>query len=375
MKALAGSILLFAFASMALAASPDHAPTLADLQRQAKADVAKEFDGLPVLPPCDVTQAITLSLRHGKLHVDTNLVAAGVGYRALKLKGLPGLAKMQVIAHTVIGGADSPQNIRFIYRDLTVPGALCVGTEVFSGSDLVQVAQDSDLNDGSSTSVQYVQSSADGPEAAVLYLQFPEENPNDAIKPRRLTDSSLPELCRDYPQEVNQHLRPIFRLLGQEAAAFSVEPPVAWQVLGSHWTPDAATVAAADDAVLRLGADSFQKREDAMRDLHALGQPAAVYLMNRAEEHLTPEQSMRLDLFLSPYRPLSDDEAARLASDPDFLLDCLYCDDGTLRQLALDQLRRAVAKPVSVDMKSDAASRQAQIEGLRQSLEESATRP
>jgi hypothetical protein len=376
MKAFAPLLLpLFLLTSTALAGDPDAPATLADLRRSEAADVAKEFVGLPVMPPCDASRAITFTLRHGKLHVDTSISAAGVGYRQVKLNGLPGIARVQVIARSTVGTADSPQNIRFVYRDLTQPGALLVGTEVYSGTDLVQVSQDADLNDGSSTSVQYVQASADGPQSVSLYLQFPAENPGDAVKPRHLTGWSLSQLCRDYPEEINRHLRPIFRMLHQEPAAFEVEPAVAWQILGSHWTPDRATAAAADDAVARLGADSYQQREDAMRDLHALGQPAAVYLMNRAESRLTPEQSMRLDLFLSVYRPLSEDQAERLASDPEFLLDCLYCSDATLRQLAVDQLAQTMGKPVGLDVNANSASLRAAVLSLRESLEAAATRP
>ena len=78
--------------------------------------------------------------------------------------------------------------------------------------------------------------------------------------------------------------------------------------------------------------------------MHSLGEPAALFLHAANRRGWTPEQTARIDHFLSEYFTLSDEQAKKLGRDVDFLLDCLASDDPDLRAAALDQLAQQRAR-------------------------------
>ena len=248
-------------------------------------------------------------------------------FRSLRLGGLPGVAKVEVVSGETIRRAGTDNFIQLGYHDLGVPGTVAVHTQILSGPDLVHVARDVEYPDGSTLSVQLVQAAAEGPESVNLYIQHVSDEPKTSDINLHLTAGSFPELCRLHPKETDAYLRPIFRTLRQEHAAFRVDEKSAWEVLADGWTPPADVAAAVEKALPRLASDAYQDREAAVEDLQKLGEPAAVYLMHADRKRLTLEQAMRVDLFLAPYRPLARDQAAKLRDDPDFLVDCLYVDN------------------------------------------------
>jgi hypothetical protein len=88
--------------------------------------------------------------------------------------------------------------------------------------------------------------------------------------------------------------------------------------------------------------------------------------MDRAK--LTPEQNTRIDRALVQYAQLPTREASRLRSDPAFLLDCLYSDDRTIRQAALERLIKITRTYLPFDVNADAVTRAKSVAILRQQL-------
>jgi hypothetical protein len=331
-----------------------------EMKSQAKAEIDKEMHGLPSLGEHDLDQAIGFVLRGGKLHPFTPLALPDSGTYTLKIKDLTGAAKIQATPDKE--NPDWPRMFTFCVRDLGAAGTVVVYTDILSGPDSLNVSQGADLPDDESWTVQFLQTVAPGPLAVNLWVQ---RTPRPA---KRYSAATLAELCWKYPAEVDTYLRPIFRFLRQEQTAFQVDPKTAFQVLCPLWRADAATAATADAAVTALGADSYSDREAAMGRLRALGEPAALYLMRADSTRLSAEQAMRVDLFLAPYRPLADEDATRLQSDADFLLDCQFSSDADIRHMALDQLRRVSGTPIGLDTKLNGPLLGAAVTKLRQSL-------
>jgi hypothetical protein len=91
---------------------------------------------------------------------------------------------------------------------------------------------------------------------------------------------------------------------------------------------------------------------------------------------MSEEQQTRIDALIAPYKPLADDEAAKLRADKFFLLDTLYCEEPQIRQWALKELGAVMGSPVGFDVNASLPQRKAAISRLRESLlRDSATRP
>lgn len=172
---------------------------------------------------------------------------------------------------------------------------------------------------------------------------------------------------REHPHEANQYLRPLLREVGQEAV-FAPEPMVAWQIFSDLWKPDARSTQKVQELLPRLDDPNYQVRNDALRKLHSLGSEGAAVMVHMDRSRLSPEQNTRIDRALVQYAQLPPREAARLRSDPAFLLDCLYSDDRTIRQAALERLIRITRTYLPFDVNADAVTRAKSVAILRQQL-------
>jgi hypothetical protein len=153
---------------------------------------------------------------------------------------------------------------------------------------------------------------------------------------------SVVDLLRHAPRESAEHLGPIFRTFDQEAAIFSADLRLAWQVLADVLPADAALRPRVAALVADLDHDDFRRREEAFGKLQELGGPAALLLLSQPGENsrLSPQQRSKVEAFLADYRPLSDDEAAERRRDTDFLLTCLtYSPEPGIRLAAAAALR------------------------------------
>lgn len=174
-------------------------------------------------------------------------------------------------------------------------------------------------------------------------------------------------LRRKHPDEIREHLRPLMFQLNLESL-FAVESITAWQVFSDQWPGDPSLVQAIKRLIPALDSDTFQEREQATTELRKLGPLAAlsIYLMQR--DGLTFEQNQRLDAIVAAHSFLSRAEAQRLRSDADFLLDCLYCEDATIRRLAGDHLAKLTKEKLPFDVSAPVEQRSSGIEALRKKL-------
>jgi hypothetical protein len=183
-----------------------------------------------------------------------------------------------------------------------------------------------------------------------------------------LVEPDFQSLVRRHPREIEEHVRPLFRRLGQDAV-FAPDPLVAWQVFADHWAGDESMRRRVEAILPGLGAVDFRARDRALGQLVALGRPAAAVLLRMDRSKLSPEQSLRVDRALLPYMQLPAGEASRLRSDPGFLLDCLYVEDPALRRVALERLREVTGQPIAFNETRDLTRRANAVAELRQKLQ------
>src|ERR1043166_1505344 len=135
------------------------------------------------------------------------------------------------------------------------------------------------------------------------------------------------DLRRKYPREVARYLEPIFRDFKQESVLARVDPKLAWQVFAPAYVPPPELAAKVKALAVKLDAENFADREAASRELAAMGAPAAMALTRLGRANMSDEQLSRIDVLTAPYKPLPDDQVAKLRNDRFFLLDCLAADD------------------------------------------------
>lgn len=206
-----------------------------------------------------------------------------------------------------------------------------------------------------------------------LYVQ--EHRNDEPVVDLKLSAANVAELRRKYPAETMRYLEPIFREFGQSGVLFQVSPQAAWQVLGGTYSPPADVEKQVDAILIKLDADDAKQREAAAKELEQLGQPAALVLMKRDRAKMTEEQQARVEAFLAPYKPLSDDEAERMRNDVEFLLTALSVEEPEVAARALDRLTEVAKQPIAFDLKSAGAARADAIVKLRAQLLPSTTQP
>jgi hypothetical protein len=193
----------------------------------------------------------------------------------------------------------------------------------------------------------------------------------------KLSAPNITELRRKYPVETMRYLEPIFREFGQASVLFQVNNKAAWQVLGGAATtkPSPELSAKVDALLVKLDADDAREREAALAELEKIGQPAALLLMQRDRKGLSEEQRARVETFLAPYKPLTDDEAGKMRGDAEFLLMALSSDDDALAALALERLKQVAKQPITFDLATSGPTRTEAIAALRAKLLPAATQP
>lgn len=179
-----------------------------------------------------------------------------------------------------------------------------------------------------------------------------------------LEGADFVSFVREHPSETERYLRPMLHELGQEAV-FAPDHLVAWQVFSDLWKPDAAITQRVQALLPSLNSDNYHERDSTLGQLKHLGRDGAAVLMHLDRSSLTPEQNARIDRALLPYAQLSLKEAARLRSNPGFLLDCLYSEDTTLRKAAITRLRQITRPDIQFDVDADEEARSAAIQSLR----------
>lgn len=186
------------------------------------------------------------------------------------------------------------------------------------------------------------------------------------------TEKDFATLCRLHPIEVEQYLRPILHLMGQDVV-FAPDTNVAWQVLEAKWPVGDRISGEVKRILPKLEDSSSRVRNDATDRLAGLGLSAATAILRMDRSGLSPEQNIRLDNVLSHYCQIRTDVARQLADDPDFLLDCVYCDDQTVRKLAVARLTLVLGHAVNLDPNAPNSARIEAVDQLREALDPVAT--
>jgi hypothetical protein len=235
----------------------------------------------------------------------------------------------------------------------------------------------SDENEHNTFNVDLIQDDAfleEGDDRVRFYVQ--ETRGEEQLVDLKLSAPNVTELRRKYPVETMRYLEPIFRDFGQASVLFQVNTKAAWQVLGGSTTKPAPELSAKVDALLvKLDADDAKDREAALAELEKIGQPAALLLMQRDRKGLSEEQRARVETFLAPYKPLTDEEAAKMRGNVEFLLMALSSDDNALAALAVERLKEVSKQPVAFDLATSGQARTEAIAALRAKLLPAATQP
>jgi hypothetical protein len=184
-------------------------------------------------------------------------------------------------------------------------------------------------------------------------------------------------LRKEYPHEVNRHLRPLLRRLGSDV--LDVQPAAARQVLAEEAGP--APVAPADfeqqvqTLLGKLNSPRWSDRESAARELKGLGPRAAALLAKIDPKDLSAQQRVSVGVIVSDAKPLPDDEARKLRNDVHFLVDCLYLPESDVRESAIRRLQAVTrvdvakfARVSAANLRADPDAAGEAIEALREQL-------
>lgn len=271
-------------------------------------------------------------------------------------------------------GAYQPPIFALVRHEYATADSVAI-THISAIAPRVSISKTSE-GGGEFRNVDFIQSDEfleEGDDRVRLYVQ--EHRNDEPIADLKLTAANVTELRRKYPAETMRYLEPIFRDFGQSAVLFQVNTRAAWQVLGGDFEPPADVAKQVDALLVRLDADDAKTRAAALKELEQLGQPAALVLLQRDRKGLSEEQQSRVETFLAPYKPLPDEEAARMRGDAEFLLTALSADEPELTARALERLKAVAKQPIAFDVNAAGNARADAIAKLRAQLLPATTQP
>jgi hypothetical protein len=336
-----------------------------------------ELKTMPVARVASLRDVVQFAIENDDLIIRTSIPTTDSS--AIVIGDRPTL--MSVATHHAEGAQGAPyvplyfMLIKHEYPDtggISIAHVNVVGQRVQVSRNLADEAEQNTFN------VDLIQDDAfleEGEDRIRFYVQ--ETRGEEQLVDLKLSAPNVTELRRKYPAETMRYLEPIFREFGQASVLFQVNTKAAWQVLGGATTtkPSPELSTKVDALLVKLDADDAKEREAALAELEKIGQPAALLLMQRDRKGLTEEQRARVETFLAPYKPLTDDEAAKMRGNVEFLLMALSSDDNALAALALDRLKEVSKQPVAFDLSSTGQTRTEAIAALRAKLLPAATQP
>ena len=397
--ALAAAVILFIFAAArpvraqdSAASAPASTPATRPATTQAaneevdpetqRKEWEAELKQFPAVNVASVRDVVTFTLEKDDLVVRTSVPPTDGA--AVVVDGKPTLIRVQSTPGEPVAWAAAPdakapyQPVAFVLKryELTPTGGIAI-TDVHTVAPRVSIARGSEGPNEPLYNVQFIQDPAafaeDSDDRVRFYVQVIDGD--ETVVDLKISAVNLSELRRKYPAETMRYLEPLFRGFGQSGVLFQVDSKAAWQVLGATYTPPPDVAKQVDAVLARLDADDAKVREAAAKELEQLGQPAALVLMKRDRAKLSEEQLSRVETFLAPYKPLSDDEAVQRREDPEFLLMALSSDEPELATRALDRLKQVAKQPINFDPKATGAARFEAIAKLRAQLIPSTTQP
>jgi hypothetical protein len=319
------------------------APTLA-AQAELPDTQAPEDKPLKIKMP----QACFFSVIDGKLIADSKLKGARLVDQTVEVEGLSGSSMLTL----------KPEFLRFENTHAVSDGIETLRVE--NRNDVVHIERS-----GREATVYYRESSggfgAFGNDGVRMSVYGP-----DGTMLHSLTANDFQSLKREHRAEVYQYLGPILRLLRTDGI-IGVDARKARQVLMARGQPRDVEPQV-QKLVMQLDADSFKDRESALRRLEAMGPDALAIVEKLNRKQLSPQQQTEIEAFISDVKLASLDELDRLRKDPDFLVECLYCEDPAIRGAALERLKSLHASVSGIDPRSDPLPQAAVIEELRSKL-------
>lgn len=366
LQLLVGLIVLLAGITAAASADPT-----TDLWQAEKTNYDRITARLPTVPQHRMSELMQIRTEGKDLVLRTPLNSIPVEQQMrVNIDGVPGVGILTVKRSEHARGLAEPQGFGLAFEDFPEPrhltsvsAALDASSRALTFSSLVQVVN------GPAYEVIFTQQKAPAPGGTGFVQLMVIRSRTLGAAPEQLTlqASDFVSFIREHPAETEQHLRPLFRQLQQEAV-FAPDPLVAWQVFSDLWRPDPSVARQVNSILPGLDAADYHARDAAQLRLEQMGRDGAAVLIHLDRRHLTPEQNARVDCALSSYAQLPAREAARLGTDPGFLLDCLYSDSIELRSAALNRLRTMVGPALQFDANADPDTRAATIRQLRAQL-------
>lgn len=273
--------------------------------------------------------------------------------------------------HGVREGQQTPDVFSLTHTSFSDPQAVQVTSQVVWNFGSLTIGRYAQLPDGyCNVTLRQGEVDTDQWPPSRSTLQFTVQAADRAAGTQINIQHSEPDfllLRREHPADVDQYLRPVLRELGLESV-MAADPMVAWRVFVEDLRPEPAMSDRVRAILPALDSDSFLEQQRAIDQLSALGLPMAIAVAHMDRSKLSAQQNVLLDAALLHFQPTRISGLQRLKNDVDFLLDCLYLDDASLRSAALEQLRKVSGKEIRVDLKGRFAERCKQIDALRQSL-------
>jgi hypothetical protein len=189
---------------------------------------------------------------------------------------------------------------------------------------------------------------------------------------------TLAELRKKHPQFTQTVLAPLTRRLGLRGLVRHHPAAEVYRAFPSV-RPDDEAVNRVRDLLPRLGAPRASVRERASAELDRMGRPAVLAVLRLDRSALSPEQNVRLEMFLrsagSAGLPAgaggaaSGRPAAEAEVDIDFLIDCLDDEDPNVRAAAKQQLEGALGRPVAFNPALTGEARSAAVDRLFEQID------
>ena len=180
----------------------------------------------------------------------------------------------------------------------------------------------------------------------------------DAAEPgAHITAATLGDLVAAEPRAARLYLASLLRrlcgrdpLLPGPADVYRAFPQI---------EPDPRAVEALRALLPELDHRDPRRREDAMRQLEALGPAGACAALRVPQDDLTPQQRLALRQFLRAQSRLADTMAdpAVVHADPLFLADCLHDPDPRVRAAAKARLEQRLGRAIQFDPDAPEADR------------------
>ena len=353
---------------MAISCAALGATTAPDVDNDPVAFIAnsqKDLDAgkqLPLLPAKTISEVVRFSEEAGMLTIDWPMLHSGPVSGRVPLLDLPGQATIACRGSGQPGKLVYPM---FEYWDLTQPDHLERHLQVFSSPTFLWVFQDT------AGIHQYLETVSlhenivptDSPPVSLRVQIIDQLHPPRNIL---LEAQTLDELMLSHHEEFEKYLRPMFSMFHQENAVFMMDERINWQVLADDWRPPAGLAAKVNVIIIRFDSTEFAERQQAEKDLQALGEPAALFLRTADRQNWSAEQTARVNAFLAEYFVLTDEQAKDYANDKDFLLECLGSDDADVRAAAVKHLDSVLGRKIDYILAQRPAERSRSISALRQ---------